>query len=271
MAPLLVIAADSQPFDQIIISHWREEGYEVQFELVRDDSRSTLRSIESAGDTLGRGRNYASTHSFSTVVIWAEKYRLPMEVRLLLFFSTLSSSIFPSSVPSLHSIHLACPTLQLHQRPSASESILRGPSHSHPSTLVMPTLAYHPTLLSITAATATRLPPASHGPGLLHQERIRHRSRPRDQLGRAPPSTYIFKILLYILPFPPFPPISITRLILLTVEFSTKNASTTIAAIVPYPAINRGSLSCRQPCLNSHRRHRPPAPTKFLSRLLHPL
>jgi hypothetical protein len=59
MAPLLVIAADSRPFDQIIISHWQEEGYEVRFELVLDDSRSTLRSIESAGDTHGSGDNYA--------------------------------------------------------------------------------------------------------------------------------------------------------------------------------------------------------------------
>ena len=38
MAPRLVIAGNSQSFDQVIISHWQEEGYEVRFEPVRDDS-----------------------------------------------------------------------------------------------------------------------------------------------------------------------------------------------------------------------------------------
>jgi hypothetical protein len=59
MAPRLVIAASSQSFDQTIISHWGEEGYEVRFEPVRDDSRSSIRSIESIGDSLDSGEKYA--------------------------------------------------------------------------------------------------------------------------------------------------------------------------------------------------------------------
>jgi hypothetical protein len=59
MAPRLVLAASSQSFDQTIISHWQEEGFEVRFEPVRDDSKSSIRSIESIGDTLENGEKYA--------------------------------------------------------------------------------------------------------------------------------------------------------------------------------------------------------------------
>lgn len=59
MAPRLVIAASSQSFDQTIISHWQDEGFEVRFEPVRDDSRSSITSIESIGDTLEAGEKYA--------------------------------------------------------------------------------------------------------------------------------------------------------------------------------------------------------------------
>ena len=59
MSPRLVIAASSQSFDQEIISHWQEEGFEVRFEPVRDASRSSIRSIESIGDTLEAGEKYA--------------------------------------------------------------------------------------------------------------------------------------------------------------------------------------------------------------------
>jgi hypothetical protein len=59
MAPRVVIAASSQSFDQTIISHWEEEAFEVRFEPVRDDSRSSIRSIESIGDSLDRGEKYA--------------------------------------------------------------------------------------------------------------------------------------------------------------------------------------------------------------------
>ena len=63
MAPRLVIAANSQSFDQIIVSHWQEEGFEVRFEPVRDDSKSSIRSIESIGDTLESGEKYAIVSS----------------------------------------------------------------------------------------------------------------------------------------------------------------------------------------------------------------
>jgi hypothetical protein len=59
MAPRLVIAASSQSFDRVIISHWEEEGFEVRFEPVRDDSRSSIRSIESIGDSLESGEKFA--------------------------------------------------------------------------------------------------------------------------------------------------------------------------------------------------------------------
>ena len=65
MAPRLVIAANSQSFDQTIISHWQEEGFEVRFEPVRDDSKSSIRSIESIGDTLESGEKYAVVSSTS--------------------------------------------------------------------------------------------------------------------------------------------------------------------------------------------------------------
>ena len=63
MAPRLVIAANSQSFDQVTISHWQEEGYEVRFEPVRDESRSSIRSIESISDTLNEGQKYAIVSS----------------------------------------------------------------------------------------------------------------------------------------------------------------------------------------------------------------
>src|ERR1700736_2193042 len=59
MAPRLVLAANSQSFDQNIISHWQEEGFEVRFEPVRDDSKSSIRSIESIADSLEDGEKYA--------------------------------------------------------------------------------------------------------------------------------------------------------------------------------------------------------------------
>jgi len=59
MAPRLVIAANSQSFDQVIISHWQEEGFEVRFEPVHDDSKPSIRSIESIGDSLENGEKYA--------------------------------------------------------------------------------------------------------------------------------------------------------------------------------------------------------------------
>jgi hypothetical protein len=65
MAPRLVIAANSQSFDQTIISHWQEEGFEVRFEPVRDESKSSIRSIESIGDTLESGEKYAVVSSTS--------------------------------------------------------------------------------------------------------------------------------------------------------------------------------------------------------------
>lgn len=59
MPPRLVIAASSQSFDPITISHWEEEGFEVRFEAVRDASKASIRSIESIGDTLENGERYA--------------------------------------------------------------------------------------------------------------------------------------------------------------------------------------------------------------------
>jgi len=65
MAPRLVLAASSQSFDQTIISHWQEEGFEVRFEPVRDDSKSSIRSIENIGDTLDNGDKYAIVSRFT--------------------------------------------------------------------------------------------------------------------------------------------------------------------------------------------------------------
>jgi hypothetical protein len=59
MAPCIVIAAASQSFDQVVMSHWKEEGYDVRFELVQEDSKSSMRSIESIGDNLEDGESYA--------------------------------------------------------------------------------------------------------------------------------------------------------------------------------------------------------------------
>ncbi len=63
MAPRLVLAANSQSFDQTIISHWQEEGFEVRFEPVGDDSKSSMRSIESIGESLETGEKYAIVSS----------------------------------------------------------------------------------------------------------------------------------------------------------------------------------------------------------------
>jgi hypothetical protein len=68
MAPRLVLAANSQSFDQTIISYWQEEGYEVRFEPVLDDSKSSIRSIESIGDSLESGEKYAVVSSTSQQV-----------------------------------------------------------------------------------------------------------------------------------------------------------------------------------------------------------
>lgn len=103
MAPRLVIAANSQSFDPVIISHWEEEGFEVRFEPVRDDSRSSIRSIESIGDSLERGEKYAivspppSDCAFTAPLFMMT--RLHMAMQPALFCAKLSSILCLSSVP----------------------------------------------------------------------------------------------------------------------------------------------------------------------------
>lgn len=66
--PRLVIAASSQSFDPVALSYWEDEGFDVRFEPVRDASRSSIRSIESIGDSLEGGEKFAVVSLFSTYI-----------------------------------------------------------------------------------------------------------------------------------------------------------------------------------------------------------
>lgn len=57
--PLLVIAGSSETFDIAIIQRWTDEGFDVHYEHVHGDSRSSTFAVEAHGDTLESGESYA--------------------------------------------------------------------------------------------------------------------------------------------------------------------------------------------------------------------
>ncbi|KFZ03355.1 hypothetical protein V502_11016 [Pseudogymnoascus sp. VKM F-4520 (FW-2644)] len=57
--PLLVIAGSSEIFDRAIIERWTDEGFDVHYEHVHGDSRSSTFAVEAHGDTLESGESYA--------------------------------------------------------------------------------------------------------------------------------------------------------------------------------------------------------------------
>lgn len=57
--PLLVIAASSETFDSAIIQRWTDEGFDVRYEQVHGDSRSSTFAVEAHGDSLESGESYA--------------------------------------------------------------------------------------------------------------------------------------------------------------------------------------------------------------------
>ena len=57
--PLLVIAGSSETFDRAIIQRWTDEGFDVHYEHIHGDSRSSTFAVEAHGDTLESGESYA--------------------------------------------------------------------------------------------------------------------------------------------------------------------------------------------------------------------
>jgi hypothetical protein len=57
MAPLLVLTSPSPTFDPIVISHWREEGFNVLYKHFTD-ARASISSIESSSEDLEDGEKY---------------------------------------------------------------------------------------------------------------------------------------------------------------------------------------------------------------------
>lgn len=57
--PRLVIAASSETFDHATIHRWKHEGFDVHYEHVHGDSRSSIYAVEAHGDNLEAGESYA--------------------------------------------------------------------------------------------------------------------------------------------------------------------------------------------------------------------
>lgn len=57
--PRLVIAASSETFDHATIHRWKHEGFDVHYEHVHGDSRSSIYAVEAHGDNLESGESYA--------------------------------------------------------------------------------------------------------------------------------------------------------------------------------------------------------------------
>ncbi|OBT59504.1 hypothetical protein VE04_00538 [Pseudogymnoascus sp. 24MN13] len=57
--PCLVIAASSDTFDHAIIHRWKREGFDVHYEQVHGDTRSSTYAVEAHGDNLEPGESYA--------------------------------------------------------------------------------------------------------------------------------------------------------------------------------------------------------------------
>lgn len=57
--PLLVIAASTATFDKAIIQRWKDEGFDVRYEHVHGESRSSTFAVEAHGDSLESGESYA--------------------------------------------------------------------------------------------------------------------------------------------------------------------------------------------------------------------
>lgn len=55
----LVIAASTPTFDPIILQQWRDEGFKVHYEYVKGTSRSSTFAVQSFGDSLEDGEQYA--------------------------------------------------------------------------------------------------------------------------------------------------------------------------------------------------------------------
>jgi hypothetical protein len=57
--PRLVIAGSTETFDRAIIRRWTDEGFDVHYEHMHGDSRSSTFAVEAHGEALESGESYA--------------------------------------------------------------------------------------------------------------------------------------------------------------------------------------------------------------------